>query len=259
MLDQLRYHPTASEDPVTQDLEACNKARVFTTNSVLSLLRTLDLRHGSHEGFMDPKLDWQARKRKKSICVLDIYLKLTKWYCVVWSDFKPSPSSNISHPRFEILHTKEYPILFSRLSMWTVDFNRYRIVTPWFFWVRLLKSKWIWINHLHCFYLTLMSWTVALEKVAKRDWITFWYILEVWLTLPRLTSARVLSISIIIHQHWILMILNLFIYIASSHPTTWNLDKASYLKNPRQKKEILLEDKMPSLMMALCTNLRPSR
>lgn len=38
ILDRSRYHPTASEDPVIQDLAARNKARVFTTDSVLSLL-----------------------------------------------------------------------------------------------------------------------------------------------------------------------------------------------------------------------------
>ncbi|PLW18406.1 hypothetical protein PCANC_08844 [Puccinia coronata f. sp. avenae] len=38
ILDRSRYHPTASEDPVIQELAAQNKAQVFTTDSVLSLL-----------------------------------------------------------------------------------------------------------------------------------------------------------------------------------------------------------------------------
>lgn len=38
ILDRSRYHPTASEDPIMQDLASRDKARVFTTDSVLSLL-----------------------------------------------------------------------------------------------------------------------------------------------------------------------------------------------------------------------------
>ncbi|EFP84235.2 hypothetical protein PGT21_035154 [Puccinia graminis f. sp. tritici] len=38
ILDRSRYHPTASEDPIIQELAAQNKAQVFTTDSVLSLL-----------------------------------------------------------------------------------------------------------------------------------------------------------------------------------------------------------------------------
>jgi len=38
ILDRSRYHPTASEDPIIQELAAQNKAHVFTTDSVLSLL-----------------------------------------------------------------------------------------------------------------------------------------------------------------------------------------------------------------------------
>ncbi|WAQ85309.1 hypothetical protein PtA15_5A884 [Puccinia triticina] len=38
ILDRSRYHPTASEDPVIQELAAQNKGQVFTTDSVLSLL-----------------------------------------------------------------------------------------------------------------------------------------------------------------------------------------------------------------------------
>lgn len=38
ILDRSRYHPTASEDPILQDLASRNKAKVFTTDSVLSLL-----------------------------------------------------------------------------------------------------------------------------------------------------------------------------------------------------------------------------
>lgn len=38
ILDRSRYHPTASDDPVIQELASQNKAKVFTTDSVLSLL-----------------------------------------------------------------------------------------------------------------------------------------------------------------------------------------------------------------------------
>ncbi|CAH7685092.1 eukaryotic translation initiation factor 3 subunit 7-domain-containing protein [Phakopsora pachyrhizi] len=38
ILDQSRYHPTASKDPVIQELASQGKAKVFTTDSILSLL-----------------------------------------------------------------------------------------------------------------------------------------------------------------------------------------------------------------------------
>ncbi|MBW0474022.1 hypothetical protein O181_013737 [Austropuccinia psidii MF-1] len=38
ILDRSRYHPTASEDPIIQELASRNKATVFSTHSVLSLL-----------------------------------------------------------------------------------------------------------------------------------------------------------------------------------------------------------------------------
>ncbi|KAI8444690.1 eukaryotic translation initiation factor 3 subunit D [Phakopsora pachyrhizi] len=38
ILDRSRYHPTASEDPVIQELASQGKAKVFTTDSILSLL-----------------------------------------------------------------------------------------------------------------------------------------------------------------------------------------------------------------------------